>query len=157
MNRAFRSFLFAALCVALGTWLLLSPRGSAPAPEPGVSAGPVAPPAAPSTVVPSAPPRRSTVGFRSRARLEEHFAKHGAEFKASTAAEYLAMAQRVRELPPSERVLEITRPTDGVISKFDRESGAFLAFDADSVIRTFFKPNDGEAYFKRQARRTPRS
>ena len=35
----------------------------------------------------------------------------------------------------------------------DRSTGAFVAFDADSTIRTFFKPNDGEAYFERQARR----
>jgi hypothetical protein len=32
---------------------------------------------------------------------------------------------------------------------------AFLAVNRDGTIRTFFKPNDGEAYFRRQASRTP--
>ncbi len=158
MNRAFRSFFFALVCVAAGTWLLCTPRGSKTVP-PGPAAAPSAPASgAPAPSLSPAPPApRSSIGFRSRTRLEEHFAKHGAEFAAATANDYLAMAQRVRALPPSATVLELTRPTDGVISKFDRESGAFLAFDADSTIRTFFKPNDGEAYFKRQARRSPRS
>jgi pyocin large subunit-like protein len=52
-------------------------------------------------------------------------------------------------------VLEIRRPSDGVVSRFDRRSGAFLAFDSDGTIRTFFRPNDGESYFRRQARRAP--
>jgi pyocin large subunit-like protein len=51
-------------------------------------------------------------------------------------------------------ILEIQR-ADGVISRFDRSSGSFLAFNTDLVIRTFFRPNDGEAYFRRQARRRP--
>ncbi len=153
MNRAFRSFFFALVCLGAGTWLLCTPRTPTLAPD-GPAASPSAAAPAPS---PAPPAPRSTIGFRSRARLEEHFAKHGGEFAAATANDYLAMAQRVRALPPSATVLELTRSTDGVISKFDRESGAFLAFDADSTIRTFFKPNDGEAYFKRQARRSPRS
>jgi len=47
---------------------------------------------------------------------------------------------------------ELRRP-DGTTSRFDRSSGAFIAFNSDGTIRTFFKPNDGEAYFRRQARR----
>lgn len=158
MNRAFRSFFLALVCVAAGTWLLCTPRQPQTVPPGPVSpSGAAAPGTAAPSVNPAPPAPRSTIGFRSRTRLEEHFAKHGGEFAAATANDYLAMAQRVRALPPSATVLELTRPTDGVISKFDRESGAFLAFDADSTIRTFFKPNDGEAYFKRQARRSPRS
>jgi hypothetical protein len=94
-------------------------------------------------------------GRRTAERLADHFAKHGAEFNAPTADAYLVLAQTLRATPPAGDVLEIVRPTDGVISKFDRQSGAFIAFDADSTIRTFFKPNDGEAYFRRQARRRP--
>lgn len=97
----------------------------------------------------------SGVGFRSRAQLEEHYAKHGREFGRLSIEGYLAMAQRVRDASPGGDVLEIVRPTDGVISRYDRASGAFLAADADGTIRTFFKPNDGEAYFRRQARRSP--
>jgi pyocin large subunit-like protein len=155
MGRAFRSFLFAGVCIALGTWLLLNPRGSRPGPEPVTSSSASAP-VTPSASVPSAPPgARSAIGFRTAERLADHFAKHGAEFNAPNADAYLVLAQTLRATPPAGDVLEIVRPTDGVISKFDRPSGAFIAFDADSTIRTFFKPNDGEAYFRRQARRRP--
>lgn len=162
MNRAFRSFALALVCIVAGTWLLCSPRDpatlpSAPVPAPVPAAGD-APAAGPASAAPQAPTApRSTIGFRSRVRLDEHFAKHGAEFAAPNADAYLALAQAVRAALPSGEVLEITRPTDGVISKYDRSSGAFIAFDADSTIRTFFKPNDGEAYFRRQSRRSPRS
>lgn len=152
MGRAFRSFLFAGICIALGTWLLLNPRGSRPGPEPVTSAPAASPSVAPA---PPSPGARSAIGFRSADRLADHFAKHGAEFNAPSAEAYLVMAQSLRATPPAGDVQEIVRPTDGVISKFDRRSGAFIAFDADSTIRTFFKPNDGEAYFKRQARRRP--
>ena len=39
----------------------------------------------------------------------------------------------------------------GVTSRFDTKSGAFLAFNRNGTIRTFFKPNDGRRYFERQA------
>nr|MCU0635243.1 hypothetical protein [Gemmatimonadaceae bacterium] len=72
-----------------------------------------------------------------------------------TIDEYLRRAQQLRDRPLSDDVLELVRPADGVVSRFERSSGAFLAFNRDYTIRTFFKPNDGEAYFRRQARRRP--
>lgn len=156
MSRAFRSFFFALVCLVAGTWLLCAPReepASVGAVTPPVVAPPVAAPAAP-----SAPPLvPSTIGFRTRDRLLDHYAKHGAEFEAPSPEAYLVLAQTLRAEPPAGDVREIVRPTDGVISKFDRRTGAFIAFDADSTIRTFFKPNDGEAYFERQARRRPQN
>lgn len=95
------------------------------------------------------------VGFRSRARLEDHYQKHGREFGRISQDEYLRMAQTLRDAPAGGDVMEITRVSDGVISRFERSSGAFLAFDPDGTIRTYFKPNDGEAYFRRQAKRAP--
>lgn len=91
-------------------------------------------------------------GFRSAQRLDEHFAKHGAEFGRISEQEYLRQAQRLRDAPSSSSIGELKR-SDGTVSRFDRQSGAFIAFDADGTIRTFFKPNDGESYFRRQASR----
>jgi hypothetical protein len=91
-------------------------------------------------------------GFRSAQRLDEHFAKHGAEFGRISEQEYLRQAQRLRDAPAGDDIEELRR-SDGTVSRFDKRSGAFIAFDADGTIRTFFKPNDGEAYFRRQASR----
>ena len=93
------------------------------------------------------------IGFRSRNQLDEHFAKHGTEFGNISEQEYLRAAQELRDRTIGGEVLEIVRD-DGTVSRFDRSSGAFLAFDRDGTIRTFFKPNDGERYFRRQAQRS---
>ncbi|HEX5385727.1 MAG TPA: hypothetical protein VFW66_03390 [Gemmatimonadales bacterium] len=94
----------------------------------------------------------ASVGFRTRDRLHEHYRKHGREFGHITQSQYLALAQTLRDRPAGGDVLELRR-ADGVVTRFDRASGAFIAFDPDGTIRTFFRPNDGEAYFRRQARR----
>jgi pyocin large subunit-like protein len=91
-------------------------------------------------------------GFRTRRQFEEHFQKHGAEFGAITSQEYLRLAQSLRDAPVGDSILQAKR-ADGVISKFDKGHGYFGAYDADGTIRTFFIPNDGERYFRRQARR----
>lgn len=89
-------------------------------------------------------------GFRSRRQFDDHFVKHGAEFGKITQAQYLAMAQEMRDAPKGPEILEFVR-TDGVITRFHKKKGWFLAFNKDRTIRTFFIPNDGERYFRRQA------
>ncbi len=120
------------------------------------SNAPSAPAVAPAAAVPAVrAAEREAIGFRTPQKLAEHFEKHGAEFHAASPREYLAMAQALRDRPAGGDVLEIVRG-DGVITRFDRASGAFLAFERDGVIRTFFIPNDGESYFRRQAQRQRR-
>lgn len=94
----------------------------------------------------------SAVGFTSARSLDEHFEKHGAEFGSISKAQYLAMAKALRDVAAGGPVLEAVRK-DGVITRFDKDSGAFIAFNPDRTIRTFFRPNDGERYFRRQAER----
>ena len=76
--------------------------------------------------------------------------------------------------PPSndlgERILEAVDRREGSRREFDsrscvnvstitrrhqlrRQTGAFVAFNRNGTIRTFFKPNDGERYYRRQAER----
>lgn len=93
-----------------------------------------------------------SVAFRSEQRLAEHFRKHGAEFRAPDQAAYLAIAQALRDAPGGGPVLEAVR-SDGVITRFDRRDGTFIAYDRDGTLRTCFRPNDGARYFERQARR----
>jgi pyocin large subunit-like protein len=91
-------------------------------------------------------------GFRSKFLLDEHFEKHGREFGAITAEQYLHLAQQLRDAHPGRDILQLRRP-DGGFSKFDRKHGYFGAYDSDGEIRTFFVPTDGVRYFERQAGR----
>ena len=100
----------------------------------------------------SAAVSRPAIGFRTPRRLDEHYAKHGGEFGSVSRDEYLRRAQVLRDGPSGGAVLEIVR-RDGTVTRFDRTTGAFIAFASDGVIRTFFRPNDGEQYFRRQAGR----
>lgn len=125
----------------------------------GACSGPGLPPQPPaqhpsSQVAPPSPTSqvRSDVGFRTPRLLEEHYRKHGREVGARSEEEYLRMAQALRDRSAGGEVLQEER-TDGVICRFDRSTGLFLAYEPDGVIRTCFKPNDGEAYFHRQMNR----
>ncbi|WP_421997249.1 hypothetical protein [Reyranella sp.] len=96
----------------------------------------------------------ASVGFADQRRLDEHFRKHGSEFGRITKQDYLHQAQLLRDARPGGPVLEAVR-RDGVITRYDTQTGAFIAFNPNGVIRTFFKPNDGERYWRRQAAREP--
>jgi pyocin large subunit-like protein len=91
-------------------------------------------------------------GFRTRALFDAHYEKHSVEFGKITPDQYLRLAQKLRDTPAKGNILQAVRE-DGVIIKFDRRHGYFGAYNPDGTIRTFFIPNDGENYFKRQARR----
>lgn len=99
-----------------------------------------------------ADPRLRRIGFASARGLDSHWLKHGSEFNVSSKAEYLAMAQELRDAPLSGNVIEAPQ-SNGSYARFDRRSGAFLAFNRDLTIRTFFRPDDGEAYFRRAVNR----
>lgn len=94
----------------------------------------------------------STVGFTSRRSFDEHYEKHGREFAGASKADYLRIAQSLRDARVGGPVLEAVR-NDGVSTRFDRRDGTFVAFNRDGTIRTCFRPNDGERYFRRQAER----
>lgn len=139
-------------------------RGGATAPEASAGAdsettrtadtGPASPGA--TTTTDDDQPRHPQIGFRSSERLREHFRKHGREFHVKTAEAYLRLAQLLRDRPKGGEVLEFVR-NDAVTCKFDRGTGAFIAYDSDGTIRTFFRPTDGEAYFERQKYRAHES
>jgi pyocin large subunit-like protein len=93
--------------------------------------------------------KRPDIGFASRQKLIDHYRKHGREFGTITMEQYLSGAQELRDRPSGGEILEASRP-DGSVTRFDRASGDFIAFVRDGVIRTYFKPTDGERYYQRQ-------
>ena len=131
----------------LGVWLALTACRQTSAPV-------IQPPALTAPTVAAAPAAiaHSDIGFASRKKWLDHFAKHGREFGNVTADDYLRQAQALRDRAAGGDVLESTR-RDGVVTRFDQRTSAFLAFNADLTIRTFFKPNDGANYFWRQSQR----
>jgi hypothetical protein len=90
-------------------------------------------------------------GFRTQHLLEEHYSKYGRAFGPITIAEYLQLAQQLRDTRPGKNILVSTRPTGGG-AKFDRRRGWFVSYDSDGTLRTFFVPRDGVHFFERQAR-----
>jgi pyocin large subunit-like protein len=93
--------------------------------------------------------KRPDIGFASRQKLLDHYQKHGREFGSVTLEQYLRGAQELRDRPAGGSILESARP-DGSVTRFDRQSGDFIAFNRDGVIRTYFRPTDGERYYQRQ-------
>lgn len=91
-------------------------------------------------------------GFRGQRAFDEHYQKHGREFGHISQQEYLRLAQALRDAPAGGPILEARKP-GGIVTRFDRRTGSFGAYNPDGTIRTFFIPNDGERYFRRQATR----
>lgn len=159
-----------AVIIAVLTAVFASRTARAPTSAPQDGHPPAAAPAAPAPERSQQSPARTandgdaangsgargaeSIGFTSRQRLVEHFDKHGDEFPGLDIGGYLAAAQALRDASAGGSVLELRR-RDGVVTRFDRTTGAFLAYNRDGTIRTFFRPNDGEAYFRRQVSRTP--
>ncbi len=88
-----------------------------------------------------------TYSFRKAEYLQEHFEKHGGEFGYTSADEYLAGANRVVETPG---VLHKLEAEDGDDVYYLESSNEFVIISTDGYLRTYFKPNDGKAYFDRQ-------
>ncbi len=88
-----------------------------------------------------------TYSFRRAEYLQEHFEKHGAEFPYASADEYLAGANRVVTSPEALHKLEAE---DGDDVYYLESTNEFVIVATDGYIRTYFKPDDGKAYYDRQ-------
>ncbi len=93
-------------------------------------------------------------GFRTEHQLDDHYAKYGKDFGHPTKAQYLKMAQQLRDTRPGKDVLAKKR-ADGGGAKFEVRVRWFVSFDADGTIRTFFVPKDGIKYFERYGEAAP--
>lgn len=86
-------------------------------------------------------------GFRSEKLLESHYEKHGAEFGDITREEYLLLANALIASPTALRKAE---KEDGDTVIYEEASNQFLVLSTDGYIRSFFRPDDGLAYYERQ-------
>lgn len=95
----------------------------------------------------SVPAVTYTYNFRKAEYLQEHFEKHGAEFGYASAEEYLAGANRVIASADALHKLEAE---DGDDVYYLEATNEFVIVSTDGFLRTYFKPEDGKAYFDRQ-------
>ncbi|MEY2806386.1 MAG: hypothetical protein ACK57N_11050 [Planctomycetia bacterium] len=161
-SRQLRPWLLGLAVVVLGILLAPGDLTDQASPEggraPRSATGPVHP--GPSTAQTTSAVRApdaagSDCDFRDEPKLLDHHARHGAEFGSRTPSEYLAVACQLRDAPLSRDVLELRRP-DGVLCRFRRSDGAFLAYRPEGTILTCFKPERGERYFRDQLEREAR-
>lgn len=89
--------------------------------------------------------------FRNDKLLNQHFEKHGAEFKDDfgykTAKEYEKGASDVINDPDALFKHE-SEDGDGVY--YLEDSNEFVILSTDGYIRTYFRPNGGRKYFDKQ-------
>lgn len=88
--------------------------------------------------------------FASKTLLDEHFLKHASEFgsKFKNADEYLKGAQNFFKRE-SEEILQFTRKNGDVV-RYDKANNIFGVAKGDGTIKTFFKPDEGLNYFKKE-------
>lgn len=99
------------------------------------------------TVVPVAKPLKllklgkgARLFGRGADALGDHFLRHGADFGARSADEYLQLGSEFLQRSQIER-LPTKIDAQGVIRAYDPRTNTFGAFNPDGTIRTFFKPD----------------
>ena len=89
--------------------------------------------------------------FRNKKLLNEHFEKHGSEFKDdfdySSAADYEKGASDVIN---NKEALHKTEAEDGDGVYYIEDTNEFVILSKDGYIRTYFRPNGGKSYYDRQ-------
>jgi RHS repeat-associated protein len=87
--------------------------------------------------------------FASEELLREHFERHGAEFGAKTTAQYLRAAVRFVMSSGERGTVSFTRANgDRIIYRV--ATNEFAVTTPANIIRTYFSPSSGAAYFARQ-------
>lgn len=85
--------------------------------------------------------------FKSASLLQEHFGKHGGEFGYTSTDQYVSGANAVIYSPDA---LHKTESKDGDDVYYLQKSNEFVVLSTEGFIRTYFKPDDGIAYYNKQ-------
>ena len=79
--------------------------------------------------------------------LQDHFQRHGADFLAKDPEDY---ARQARMLYINRGQYQMKEDADGTLRIYDAATNTFGAYNADGTTKTYFKPDNGQAYFDRQ-------
>ncbi|GGF98322.1 hypothetical protein GCM10007304_10400 [Rhodococcoides trifolii] len=83
--------------------------------------------------------------------LDDHFARHGNDFGATSADDYARMATEFFE----RKDLPTKVTPDGTVRIYDPSTNTFGAYNADGTTKTFFTPGSGADYWERQPGSAP--
>lgn len=112
----------------------------------GKGGGGFAPPRpAPTPVAQTAPPTRVTWG--SMASLQDHYDRHGADFRATSPDDYAAKAWVFREQAVAQKLP--MKLDGGTVRIMNLRTLAFAAYNRDGTTKTYFRPRDA-SYWDRQ-------
>lgn len=97
----------------------------------------------------------SSGGYRwaNEKTLADHFERHGGDFGAKSAGDYTRKAQEFyqRGMSDPRSGIEVTNGNDGMIRMYDAKSNTFGSYNGKTgETATFFKPEDGVNYWKKQ-------
>lgn len=104
----------------------------------------------PDTTTPTAaraPPTRQTWGRMDS--LQDHFDRHGADFKSKSPDDYAAQAWLLLQRAKAGQVPMKWDDGDSSLRVYDPRTGAFAAYNRDGTTKTFFRPNS-PSYWQRQ-------
>ena len=90
---------------------------------------------------------QAAVLFRSEELLNDHYEKHGKDMGYESAEEYLAGANAAIN---NTTALHKTEKEDGDDVYYVESTNDFVVVSTDGYIRTYFRPEDGRAYYERQ-------
>ena len=102
-----------------------------------------------SALQPLRPGRRPVLDGGGEANAERHWEKHGGEFPEYGSEQAYVAGIHAFLLHPPEGTL-VKHRDNGDTLYFDPASGVFAVQASDGAPRTFFKPNNGMAYWERQ-------
>lgn len=85
--------------------------------------------------------------FKSDSLLQEHFNKHGSEFGYASVSEYESGANAIINSPDA---LQKREAEDGDSVYYSEAKNELVVLSTQGYIRTYFKPEDGIAYYNRQ-------
>jgi hypothetical protein len=130
-----------------------APQANSPAKEPAKSlpqaSKPATPPAAAATAKPTYTPPPTAKTWGDRYSLQDHFDRHGADFKARSPDDYAAQAWLFLQRAMDEGLSAKLDESDGTIRVWEQKSRTFAAYNRNFTTKTFFKPNSPD-YFQRQ-------
>lgn len=117
-------------------------------PKPEKTAKPTATPKVTATPKPeNTAAAETTLKFRSKKLLDQHYEKHGKDMGFANAKDYEAAAAAVVANPDALHKIE---KEDGDDVYYLEETNEFVVVSTDGYLRTYFLPDSGIKYYNKQ-------